>query len=383
MADDKLLIVVKLGSQYVSGGISGNDAPTARSLNLIEADETTITDNDTKGPKKYRNPVKDGVLTDPKDFELLIKAVVGNDFDAPKESSGILICDMPRHTTKERAMMCEVLFDVLEFPYVNFFYRPALAAMSAGQVHALVVELSDNGVVIAPVIETQMLKDKTIINNTLAGSRLTNDLLLPAIAKANNGTKVVEKFSNNDKCGLKRWCKVAPTAAAYDAIAKDPKANEASKETWVLNPFVKDETGKQWQEFVYPTEADLASVPEALFRPSLLPGEKSTTPSLTDLVVEALENSDIALAGMIVLTGRGCMFPGFKERFEHEVSTKLAAKSLPATVAVIEDEARAQGAWVGGSLLTSMRSIQDNNFVSKDTWTQYGSALFESGWLSQ
>lgn len=377
MSDEKLLIVVKLGSMNIYGGISGNDAPTAVSLNLIEEDEATVSKD---GPKKYRNPFASGVLEQPKDFELLIRSVVGNDFDPKKEASGILICDMPRHTAKERAMMCEVLFDVMEFPAVNFYYRPPLAAMACGRVTCLVVEMSDNGVVVAPVVDAQMLRDKTIMNNKLAGKRLTDQLLVPAIAAANGGTKVVEKFTNTDRILLKRFCKVAPSAAAYEALSKDPAATKPSTETFVLHRFVKDDAGKEWKEPLYPSEAALSKVPEALFNPALL-GDKDE-PGLAEVIVKALTESDVALAGAIVLAGRGSLFPGLAQRLERDVSALLSAMGHAVTVDIVADDTRAQGAWIGGSILTSMRSVEDNNFVTKATWSQYGAALFESGWLS-
>lgn len=365
MSDDKVLVVLQLGSVHVRSGLSGDDAPRKEFLNLMDPHTSS-----------QRNPVVNGVIDSADDFEVLVKAALGDGFDATVDSTGIFICDLPKHTAADRKRFAAVLFEKFCFPAVLFYSRPALCALSAGRTHAIVVEMGDATTCVVPVVNCVAVKNRMVFG-PVAGAQLTEKLR----GALRTSCGLDGKLCQRDLRTLKSQCRTAATAEAFDDATAAAKGTDAAEVFTLWQPTTCN--GVTASELRLPPT--LSSVPEALFRPALFHDATESTPedssqkSLAAIIAEVIStlpgDQQEHMFANIVVSGRGSRFPDLEKRLQYEVQL-LAPKGT--SVEVVADDARSVGAWVGGSILSSMRTTAENNFVTLEHWKAYGPAIFDS-----
>ena len=112
----------------------------------------------------------------------------------------------------------------------------------------------------------------------------------------------------------------------------------------------------------------LQQCPEAMFKPSLIDKEFEGIPKLC---YNAILSNDVDLHRDlfrdIVLTGGNTMFPGFCERFDHEIRTLCEGQGYEAKVI----KGCKDGAWLGGSILASHRR-RVSSWVTKEQYEEHG-----------
>ncbi|GMQ01738.1 hypothetical protein CsSME_00048278 [Camellia sinensis var. sinensis] len=101
--------------------------------------------------------------------------------------------------------------------------------------------------------------------------------------------------------------------------------------------------------------------PEVLFQPSLIGMEvagihESTYNSIMKCDVDIRKD----LYGNIVLSGGSTMFPGIADRMSKEI-TALAPSSMK--IKVVAPPERKYSVWIGGSILASLSTFQQVNYV--------------------
>ena len=111
------------------------------------------------------------------------------------------------------------------------------------------------------------------------------------------------------------------------------------------------------------------SCPEALFKPRLI---EKYIGGVHHAVHDSVEDCDTELRkellGNIVISGGTTQFPGFGERLIREV---LALAPAGIKVKVAAAHGKKDYTWVGGSLLTSLDSFQDQ-WVLRDEFNEAG-----------
>jgi actin-related protein len=402
--DDRILVVLQLGSTQVRCGLSGDDAPTRQLVTVING----------------RNAVSEGIIQDPADFEKIVRACVGDDTDCATETRGIIVCDPPTNTPESRKLMAAVLFDVFHFPAVRFFTRTALCALSACITTAVVVEMGDEHTYVMPVVGCVGVRNALQIG-PIAGRQISQ--WLRKKVQEYNPTLIVEKkLGFNEIGGMKGQCPVSPSREAFAATNEVALAEEkahfeearkktsenttappagsaaASTETgYVLCGSVKNEaTDAAVHEVVLPPAGILTAAPEALFQPQLLlPLENKTScrGSIAELIVDAIRAIDAESAtpeliaemySHVVIAGRGCMFQGtgFADRLALELKPLAAAAHGVQDVTIVADPARACGAWIGASVFSSMRDTETNGFVTEAMWNTHGPMIFDT-WCTE
>ncbi len=101
---------------------------------------------------------------------------------------------------------------------------------------------------------------------------------------------------------------------------------------------------------------------------------------VVDLAYRSIEKCDpdlqITLYNNIVLTGGTTMLPGYKERFEKDLSNK-AGTSLRTDINVTADLHRKFAAWIGGSMIASLNTFE--GMCIKEEEYNEGSNSIEKG----
>ena len=98
---------------------------------------------------------------------------------------------------------------------------------------------------------------------------------------------------------------------------------------------------------------------------------------VVDLAYRSIEKCDpdlqITLYNNIVLTGGTTMLPGYKERFEKDLSNK-AGTSLRTDINVTADLHRKFAAWIGGSMIASLSTF-DGMCIQQDKYKECGNSM--------
>jgi hypothetical protein len=363
-APEPILVVLKLGSLHCQSGISGEDAVRKNFLAVIPSEDGT--------PRKI---VADGVIPSMEDFSMIVKGALGQGFDAAVDASGILVCDLPRHTQVHRKKMAAVLFDQFKFPKVLFYNRLALSALGAMRPTALVLELSDDGSYCTAVVDCVAERP---VRYSPVGGRYLSQVLHDALKRYSCFDGHVQEF---DMRCLKAKCNVAASSANFsESTARLAQGGTtAAGEEFQLMRKMRCTDGRMVETFHLPPAEALTAVPEPLFQPKLLPPAFPQGPSVVDLIEECLAKTAPELRATmlsnIVVAGRGTQFPGFVGRLKSELVCKYPEQE----VSVIADNARSILSWMGGTILTSMRSMDDNGFIGKELWDAHGQAMLD-GW---
>lgn len=391
MSDDEpMLVVVQIGSTHVRCGLSGDDAPRRVLVHAIDG----------------RNPVSEGVMPDPDDFVITITGCVGRDLDCATETRGIIVCDPPTNTQETRKVLAAVLFETFHFPAVLFYTRTPLCALSACRTTGLVIEFGDEHTYVMPVVECSGVRSALQIG-PIAGRQISK-WLVDKVAQYNPTLVVTaESLGLNEIGSIKRQCPVAPSRSAFeemhsaalaaekaavsgkktaDGATSAPPAAGGSAGFVILGTLKNGKTDEKVHEIVLPPSGILAAAPEPLFQPHLLDSEihsnKKDSGSLAQLVVDAISAVDpqlhAAMYANVVIAGRGSMFPGLADRLEAELRPLAAEIHATTEVSIVADDARSCAAWVGASILSSMRNTEQNGFVTQQLWNEYGPTIFDT-----
>ena len=104
--------------------------------------------------------------------------------------------------------------------------------------------------------------------------------------------------------------------------------------------------------------------PECFFNPSVIGKE---IPPLDDLIVSAISECDVDLRrdlySNIVLSGGSTMFPGVKQRLTKEIKEQI---SDTVDVKIIAPPERMYSVWIGGSILSSLKTFHNMWLTRKD-----------------
>ena len=105
---------------------------------------------------------------------------------------------------------------------------------------------------------------------------------------------------------------------------------------------------------------------EIIFNPSLINVKQKGIAQMAQTSIEKCDSDlKINLYNNIVLAGGSTVMPGFKERFEDEI-TKLGEQYAKTDINVYADLHRRHAAWIGGSMLASFSTFKDMTITKEE-----------------
>ena len=112
--------------------------------------------------------------------------------------------------------------------------------------------------------------------------------------------------------------------------------------------------------------------PEILFTPSLIEKDRD---NIAQVCYNSIQKCDIDqrkdLYNSIIVTGGSSMFNGLPERLKKEMK-KLAQESMKEEVDVISRPERKNGVWIGGSILSSIPTLE---WITKMEYEESGATI--------
>ena len=273
---------------------------------------------------------------------------------APEEHP-VLLIDAPSNPKANRMKMTQIMFETFNVPAMYVAIAPVLAIFASGRTTGIVMDSGDGVSHVVPVYEGYVLPH-AILRLDLAGCDLTDWMARLLTERGHRFTTSREREIVRD---IKE--KLAYVALDFDKEMAIAASSSSLEKSYELPDGQLLTIGDQRFRCV-----------EALFKPSLLGMEPL---GVHELVYNSIMKCEIDLRkdmySNIVLSGGTTMFRGFADRMSKEISA-LAPSSLK--VKIIAPPERTCSVWIGGSMLLSTSTFQQN-WISRQEYNESGPSI--------
>ncbi|ODM92564.1 actin [Orchesella cincta] len=363
-------IVIDNGSGMCKAGYAGDEAPLAifsaivgrlkhkkslRSNTLIDAFVGEIAQI-KRGILNLKYPIEHGVIKNWEDMEKIWHHCFYNELRAKPEEHPVLLTEAPLNPKASREKLAEVMFETFNVPAMAVAIQATLTLYSSGRTTGMVLDSGDGVSHTVPIYDGYTLPH-AIGRLNLAGRDLTDYLIRLLDEKGFYFISTAEKEVVRDM--KEKLCYVA---LDYNQECENSKApGKSIDKTYVL---------PDGQEVTVGSERFVCA--EALFRPSLLGWEM---PGLSELAHDTINKCDLdvrkELFSNIILSGGTTMLAGLHERLQKDMTE---ACNDAVTAKVVAPPERRYSVWMGGSVLCSLSSFQDN-WISRAEYNESGSSV--------
>ena len=362
-------IVVDNGSGMCKAGFSGDDAPRAvfpclvgrpkhvEAMIGVSSSDSYVGDEALikRGILEIRYPIEHGIVTNWDDMEKIWHYTFYNELRISIEEHPVMLTEAPMNPKANRERMAQIMFESFNVPAMYVSIQAVLSLYSAGRTTGCVVDSGDGVTHIVPIYDGYILPH-AIKRLDLAGRDLTENL-------AKILTERGYTFTSSAEFEIVRDIKEQMTYVALDYDEEIKKTQESAN----LEKSYELPDGN-----VICLDSERFRCPEVLFQPSLIGKECG---GIHETTFKTIMSCDIDirsdLFNNIVMSGGTTMFPGINERMTAEIK-KLAPPSI--SVRVITPAERKYSVWIGGSILSSLNTFQEN-WILKDEYDEAGPSI--------
>ncbi|EED91214.1 actin like protein [Thalassiosira pseudonana CCMP1335] len=264
---------------------------------------------------------------------------------------------------KQKALMLETLFESLSAPAAYIAPSAMLSSFAYGRQTALVVDIGHTGSRVTPLVDGYLLYNGSVRSGR--GGRWLASVQQSVLEGSNN----MAPFSGG-----------ATLDASNDVHMEehDDDEHEDNGTCYVLPDGTRVDLARS------SAGRDLCRLPELLFSEELpksvaAQSNDTTMLPLHKLVQQSLSqilDADVRkeLIGNIVLTGSASLFPGIDKRLSLELAHSLPSTYKNKVIASKNTVENRYGAWIGGSILSSLGSFQQL-WLGKKEYEECGAVL--------
>ncbi|TFF85343.1 MAG: actin, cytoplasmic 2 [Promethearchaeota archaeon] len=361
-------IVVDNGTGITKVGYSGEDQPRyvfpttiGYPMNTgimpdIESRDYYIGDEifGLKGILKLNYPLKHAIVTDWGAMEKIWYYTFYTGLRVDPAEHPIMLTEPPLNPRTNREKMAEIMFETFNVPALYVSMQAVLSLYASGRVTGLVLDSGAGVTHLVPIYEGFALTH-AIQRLDLAGRDITEYLVRLLLQKgysftSSSGKEIVRDIKE-------KLC--------YVALDPEKEIRYAQKYTGVEKDYLLPDGNT----LTIDIERFLA--PEVLFNSSVIGKE---IPPVNQVIVDVISKCELdlqrALYSNIILSGGSTMYQGLKERLTSEIS-----KMIPENVEVriIAPPERMYSVWIGGSILSSLRTF-DKMWVTREEYKDLGPA---------
>lgn len=367
--DDCQPLVIDNGSGMVKAGFAGDDAPRTVFPSIIGRPKVTevmvgMNNQDAyigdeaqirRGVLSLRYPIEHGIVTNWDDMEKIWHYTFYNELRVKPEDHPIMLTEAPLNPKANRERMLQIMIETFNVPAVYVSIQAVLALYSSGRTTGCILDSGDGVSHTVPIFEGFVLPH-AITRLDIAGRDMT-DYMMKLLTERGN------TFVNSAEREIVRDIKEALTYVAKDYDAEIQKSLESSQ----LEKAYELPDGQ-----VITVGSERFRCPEILFQPAMIGKE---TPGIHENLFQTILGCDIDLRKdlfhNIVLSGGSTMFPGMNERLTLEIQ-KLTPDGVD--VRIISPPERKYSVWIGGSILASLNTFQDN-WITKYEYDESGPSI--------
>ena len=364
-------IVLDNGSGLTKNGYAGEDRPRSVWPTIIGYPKYTSIMTDVehytreyyigeealnlRGVLRLVYPVEHGMILDWQAMEKIWHFTFYNDLRVNPSEHPILLTEPPLNPRKNREKMAEIMFETFNVPAMYVSMQAVLSLYASGRTTGLVVDSGDGVTHIVPIYEGFALTHA--INRVDLGGRDITEYLRRLLRQ--RGYSLVSSAEREIVRDIKE-------KLCYVALEPEKEMKLAEKVTEMQKEYVLPDGEK----VVIGAERFLA--PEVFFNPGVIGME--ATP-LDESIVDSIRKCDVDLRrelyANIVLSGGSTMFPGLNERLEKEIK-ELTPEEVD--VKIIAPPERQYSVWMGGSILSSLKTFQKLWITNKE-YKEQGSSV--------
>ena len=297
-----------------------------------------------------RRPIENGDIKNWDDMEKFWHHTY-KELGVQSEEFPVLLTEAPTNPAAIREKMTETMFEAFRVPALYVANKAVLALFASGRTTGLVLDSGYDTTFSVPIYEGHALP--YCVQHLGVGGRHVTLRLLQLLSQ--RGHTLPINIANDVK---EKLCHVALDVQ-----------NEVSFSSGSRGYKLPD--GK----VIFIEGKERLQCPEILFKSSLV-GEKDLS-GFSEAILESVDTRCDAMLELrrdmyrnIVLSGGNTMFPGLKDRLDHELNSKLI--HLPP--AVIAPPERKLTTWIGGSILGSLPTFQQM-WISKEEYSEVGPTI--------
>lgn len=348
-------IVVDNGTGLTKNGYAGEDRPRSVFPTIIGYPKYTSIMTDVehytreyyigeealelRGVLKLVYPVEHGIIKSWPAMEKIWHYTFYTDMRIDPSEHPILLTEPPMNPRTNREKMAEIMFETFNAPAIYVAMQAVLSLYASGRTTGLVIDAGDGVTHIVPIYEGFALTH-AITRVDLGGRDLTEYLRRLLRQRGYTLQSSAEREIVRDI--KEKLCYVALDPEKELKLAQ--KVSEMEK-TYMLPDGAPLTIG-----------AERFLAPEVFFNPGVIGLEAQP---LDEVIVQTIEKCDVDLRrdlySNIVLSGGSTMFPGLKERLTKEIK-ELIPESVD--VKIIAPPERMYSVWIGGSILSSLKTFQ-------------------------
>lgn len=363
MADTAPVVVLDTGSFMCKVGFAGDEAPRAvfpsvvgfpkfiHMIPSISSMDHYVGDDALmkRGLLKLMWPIEGTQALSWDDVEKIWHHAMYHQLrEAPEEHPFFLI-DPPFSRSVDREKAIQILFETFNVPELYLSAAAPLSLLSTGRTTGLVL---DSG---------HMSSCSTVVYEACALPYLTRRISFA-------GKDLIDYFV----------CMVNSRGYSFQTYAEREIVRDMKERLCyiALDPALEEmKPGETMYELPDSSCITLEKEPfkctEALFQPSLLGKD---FPGMHELILQSINYSGPDLRRIlykhIVLSGGNTMFPGLAQRLHKEIQLKLPSEE----VHVVASLERKYGAWLGGSVMSSLTAVR-GRFITAGEYEEYGPSI--------
>jgi actin-related protein len=364
--EDNQPIVIDSGSMFVKAGFAGDDAPRAVFPSLIgrckhagimvgmDQKDAYVGDEaqSKRGVLTLKYPIEHGIITNWDDMEKLWHHTFYNELRVAPEEHPVLLAVPPNNPRASAERMLQIMFETYRVPAVYLESQTNLELYASGRTTGLVISVGDQSIHASAIYEGYMLPHASL-STEFGGRHLTDFAMKIMTERGYSFTTTAERDIVRD---IKE--KLCYVAGDFDSEMK--KSTQSTE----VNTIYELPDGQ-----VLTIGNERFRVPEALFAPCFVGLE---CPGIQDVAFHAIMKCDVDirkdLYSNILIAGGSSCFPGIAERLQSEIS-RLAPSTMRVKVTCPPE--RKYSAWIGGSILASLRTFQQM-WITKEEYDESG-----------
>lgn len=340
--------------------------------------------------------MKDGMIEDWDIYEKILDHLYRNCLVADSKHHSVLFTEPPWNKKEKREKLAELMFEKYNAPAFFLVKNAVLSAFANGKTSGLVVDSGATHTSAIPVYEGYC------INSGVVQSPIGGDFI----------TELCRKMVDKDNIEIVPYYKIASKkevkegeSSIWEERKNLPKVSR-SYEEYMKKQVVEDLAQSILQlcdapidvEFMeklpaanygFPCgfrkdfHAERAKIPEALFDLKYFdstPEEKNCLINVSQIVMTSCGMCDIdirpSLYSGLMVTGGNSLIMGFVERLNYDLAHKCPSTIKLRVTAAPTPAERRYGAWIGGSIVSSLGTFQQL-WISKGEYEESGKSIVE------
>ena len=359
MEDDGIQpLVLDLGSHMIKFGFSGNDVPSATVHNIVG--EINSTNNAMIGKVVNKNytgynaeplrsllgmsrTILNGFVQDFSKFETILHHTFYNELTIAPEDHTLLLTEHPLNPKQNRENILEIVMETFNIPGVYFGIPGVLSYYANNAVTSgLFLDCGCGVTSLVPVYKGEVLV-KGILRQNWAGDVCT-ERLLQLLQRVN--TECI-KFDKDILELMTQHRAYIPFSEVSDISYTNSVGESVNLYSESLEPLFTPMV----------MDCGLLGLHELAF----------------DSIQRCDESTHKELCSRIILSGGGTLIPGFKSRFQKEL-TQLLPSELSGVTNVVAPPDRKYLTWKGGSIL-SESDVFKHLLISHEEYNEHGPGI--------